>query len=340
MAVENIGGLYNTKQPGYDDTADIQAALKAFLYGSYTYDTTSTDPTQLPNPSLAYHLQSLKDRIQDQEDLGIGSDYLTSTEIENLVSPTDGFIAMDSDSTGGSIITTYATALYQNDAPTENLVDGMVWVDKDASPRRAYIYNNATDTWDIIDNIQSVIDASGDIIYGTANDSIARLPIGSDGQLLTISSGLPSWQDSQQKAWVQKSSGTLSGSSISVSGLNGEKLFIVLHDWSHNDATDSAMLSITFNNNTGPNYVNTGGLLTASALHSPAFNDSSTHDITIYVDLANTSSILKPVSTIADTSSGQYFGYFRDTNPISSIQVTLSPLGQFDNGTYQVWSYE
>ena len=52
MAVENIGGLYNTKQPGYDDAADIQAALKAFLYGSYTYDTTSTDPTQLPNPSL------------------------------------------------------------------------------------------------------------------------------------------------------------------------------------------------------------------------------------------------------------------------------------------------
>jgi hypothetical protein len=337
MAAEDIGGIYTTKQPGYDDTADIQAALKLFLYGAE-----GTPPATLAQVSggIAQHLKSIRQDLTTVDERGIGSDYLTSTEIENLSSPTDGFIAMDSTSTGGSIITTYATALYQNDAPTENLVDGMVWVDKDASPRRAYIYNESAETWDIIDNIQSVIDASGDIIYGTGNDLISRLPIGLEGQLLTVSSGLPSWQDNQQKSWVQKSSGTLSGSSISVSGLNGEKLFVVLHDWSHDDATDSAMLSINFNNNTGPNYINTGGLLTASALHSPAFNDSSTHDITIYVDLANTSSILKPVSTIADNSSGQYFGYFRDTTPISSIQITLSPLGQFDNGTYQVWSYE
>ena len=340
MATENIGGLYNTKQPGYDDAADIQAALKAFLYGSYDYDTTSTDPTQLPNPSLAHHLQGLKDRIQTQEDLGIGSDYLTLSEISALANPTDGFIVMASDSSGAAVQSTYGIALYQNEEPTENLINGMLWVDKDASPQRAYIYDEGTETWTAITEIPGIVENAGDLIYGTANDDIAILPIGSNGQILSVSSGLPSWQDHEQKSWIQKSSGSLSGSTLNVSGLDGEKLYILLHNWSHDDNTDSAMLSVTFNNNTGPNYINTGGLLTASALHSPTFNDCSIHDICICVDLANTSAILKPVSTIADNSSGQYFGYFRDNNPISSVQVTLSPTGAFDNGTYEVWSYE
>lgn len=340
MSVENIGGLYNTKQPGYDDTADIQAALKAFLYGDYNYDTTSTDPTQLPNPSLAHHLQGLKDRIQAQEDLGIGSDYLTLSEIEALTNPTDGFIVMASDSTGAAVQSTYGIALYQNEEPTQNLINGMIWVDKDANPQRAYIYDSGTSSWSAITEIPGIVDAAGDLIYGTAQDDIAALPIGLDGQILTVSSGLPSWQNHEQKSWIKKTSGSLTGSTLNVSGLNGEKLYIVLHNWSHDDATDSAMLSITFNNDSGPNYINTGGLLAASALHSPSFNDTSVHDISIYVDLANTSAILKPVSTIADSSSGQYFGYFRSTNAISSIQVTLSPTGSFDSGTYEIWSYE
>ncbi len=340
MSVENIGGLYNTKQPGYDDTADIQAALKAFLYGSYDYDTTSTDPTQLQNPSLAHHLQGLKDRIAAQEALGIGSDYLTLSQISAITSPTDGYIAMASDSTGAAVQSTYGIALYQNEEPTENLINGMLWVDKDATPQRAYIYDEGTDSWSAITEIPGIVDAAGDLIIGAGQDDISVLPVGSNGQILTVSSGLPSWQDHETKTWIKKSSGSLSGSSLSVSGLDGERLFIVLHDWSHDDATDSAMLSVTFNNNAGPNYINTGGLITANALHSPTFNDSSTHDITISIDLANTSSILKPVSTIADNSAGQYFGYFRDSTPISSVQVTLSPTGAFDNGTYEVWSYE
>lgn len=344
MAAEDIGGIYNVKQPGYDDTADIQAALKVFLYGDYNFDVTNSEATQkatiLTKNGLAKHLLNLDNRVTAQEDLGIGSDYLTLAEISALTDPTDGFIVMASDSTGSAVQSTYGIALYQNEEPTENLINGMLWVDKDASPQRAYIYDEGADSWTPITEIPGIVDAAGDLIYGTAQDDITVLPIGSNGQILTVSSGLPSWQDHEQKAWVKKSNGSLSGSSLNVSGLNGEKLVILLHNWSHDDATDSAMLSVTFNNNSGPNYINTGGLLTASALHSPTFNDSSIHDISISVDLANTSAILKPVSTIADNSAGQYFGYFRDNTPISSVQVTLSPTGAFDNGTYEVWSYE
>lgn len=124
MAAEDIGSLYNTKMPGYEDAADIQAALKLFLYGSTAYDTANTDPTQLPNPSLARHLQDLSDAITTLEDQGLGSLY-TATE---PTSPQDGLIWVDSDavptyvSTGSSQYLDYDTGT--NDL--QNIDDGVV----------------------------------------------------------------------------------------------------------------------------------------------------------------------------------------------------------------------
>lgn len=188
MATEDIGGLYNTKQPGYDDAADIQAALKAFLYGSYDYDTTSTDPTQLPNPSLAHHLQGLKDRIQDQEDLGIGSDYLTLAQIAAIASPVDGYIAMASDSNGGAVESLYASAFYSNEAPTTDIVDGVLWVDKDSAALDTYVYDSTLlpgDPWVRINDLKNIIQAKGDILIGTGSEGLDNLTVGANGTVLT-----------------------------------------------------------------------------------------------------------------------------------------------------------
>jgi hypothetical protein len=65
MAVESIGNLVPTKIPGYTDAADIQAALRAYHYGSYTFDTAETDPAELINPSIAYTINSLQDQIDN-----------------------------------------------------------------------------------------------------------------------------------------------------------------------------------------------------------------------------------------------------------------------------------
>jgi hypothetical protein len=140
-------------------------------------------------------------------------------------------------------------------------------------------------------------------------------------------------------SWQKISSGSLSGSSLEVSSIDGEKVFIVLKDWSH-DNVGSIDFSLTFNEDIGPNYVNTGGLLSSSHLGSPEFPDSGTYDMTVTVDLANTTSALKPVSTIADISTGSYFGYYKSTNPITSVQINLPSGTEFDSGTYEVWSYE
>lgn len=140
--------------------------------------------------------------------------------------------------------------------------------------------------------------------------------------------------------WQLIDSGDLSGTSVSVSGISGEKFYMILKDWGHSNSEDTLGLVVRFNSDSGPNYVNTGGLLSASGLYSPEFANTATQDLTIEVDLANTSAMLKPVATIADTAPGPYFGYYKNVLEISSIQITLSGDGTFDTGSYEVWSYQ
>lgn len=63
MPEENIGQLVPTKIPGYSDAADIQAALRLYHYGSYTFDTNETNASNLLNPSIAYTINDLQSQI-------------------------------------------------------------------------------------------------------------------------------------------------------------------------------------------------------------------------------------------------------------------------------------
>lgn len=63
MPAENIGTLVPTKIPGYSDAADIQAALRLYHYGSYTYDPNESNAANLVNPSVAYTLNNLQTQI-------------------------------------------------------------------------------------------------------------------------------------------------------------------------------------------------------------------------------------------------------------------------------------
>jgi hypothetical protein len=65
MAAEDIGELVPTKIPGYADSADIQAALRLYHYGSYTFDINEDDPAQLINPSIAYTVNNIQEQIDN-----------------------------------------------------------------------------------------------------------------------------------------------------------------------------------------------------------------------------------------------------------------------------------
>jgi hypothetical protein len=147
MTAQNIDGtllgtgVYNTKVPGYDDPADIQAALKLFLYGSTTFDPAATGAIDnLPNPSIARYLKAMQDEINFLESLGIGSSYGSEPE-----SPSTGYVWMPS--SGVAVAPIVQAVIYQNSAPVSDLTDGLLWVDKNSSPLAMYVYDLATTTW-------------------------------------------------------------------------------------------------------------------------------------------------------------------------------------------------
>jgi hypothetical protein len=206
MAAEDIGGIYNAQQPGYDDAADIQAALKVFLYGSYDFNTTDPEEDQklaiADNNGLAKHLLNLDNRLITQENQGIGSDYyptITDTEdiLTEITEPIDGQIVMVNLTNGSPVETNYASATYSNEAPTIDLVNGMLWIDKDSEAKDIYVYDLSITTWVPFNSLKNIVQAKGDILIGSSASNIDNLAIGSNGTVLTADDTQPlgvKWQ--------------------------------------------------------------------------------------------------------------------------------------------------
>lgn len=184
MAVEPIGTLYPTNIPGLADAADIQAALRAYHYGSYTYNTANSSPGSLEADSMAKFLYDIETDITALQNLPSSGGEVNATEpTVGDFSPEeipDGFVWVDADGSLGGV-PTGATAVFTNSAPVSSLTTGTVWVDKDATSITANPFIP-----------QAVINAKGDLLAGTANDTVAVLSVGTNGYVLAASSATAS----------------------------------------------------------------------------------------------------------------------------------------------------
>ena len=152
MAVENIGNLVPTKIPALSDDANIQDALKAYHYGSYTFDTAENNTANLLNPSIAYTITNLQTQITTKAALEVAardSSRATTTAptaaaftaFSNTIP--DGYVWLDKDSSAG--VGYYAaTSVYTATAPSTNLANGLIWIKKGSSPLEMYVYNGDT----------------------------------------------------------------------------------------------------------------------------------------------------------------------------------------------------
>jgi hypothetical protein len=139
---ENIGSVFPTKIPEYAEDADIQEALRLYHYGSIV-PPTNLDGVEVN--SVAGHLKTINNKVTVLEGLGVGSDY-SSTEPAD---PVNGFIWVNAN-TSANIVANTSVALLQNSAPTSgevNLVSGLLWVDKDSSPLKMYVYDTSVPGW-------------------------------------------------------------------------------------------------------------------------------------------------------------------------------------------------
>lgn len=142
MASEDIGNVYKTQIPGYEDAADIQAALRLYHYGTTTVPATEED---LEENSVAGHLKALDVRLDDIE-LDPARSIISNTEPSG-VSLVNGYIWVDSTSVTGNA-PTYGTATYSASNPTENVTVGTLWVDSDSSPLKLYVWSGTE--WRVI----------------------------------------------------------------------------------------------------------------------------------------------------------------------------------------------
>ena len=216
MAVESIGALYPTKIPGYADAADIQAALRAYHYGSYSYNTANTSPASLEAGSIAKFLYDIETDITALENRpASGGEVDTAAPAAVDFTPAeipDGFVWVDEDGSLGGV-PIGATAVFTNSVPTTSLTTGTLWVDKDASGVVANPYI-ATST----------INAKGDLLAGSANDAITVLSVGTNGQVLkansATTSGLEWSTDNSYSAPTLGSTSIASGATVTtIAGL-------------------------------------------------------------------------------------------------------------------------
>lgn len=145
MASEDIGALYNTQIPGYDDAADIQAALRLYHYGSSSYDINNANTALIEPDSIAGAFNAIDTRINTLETQTVPAQ-VSSTE---PTSPVEGYLWLDtSASTSNGVFGMVAD--YQEIAPTTYLSHGRIWVKSGVTPLEMYVYNSSTASWDRI----------------------------------------------------------------------------------------------------------------------------------------------------------------------------------------------
>ncbi len=203
----------------------------------------------------------------------------------------------------------------------------------------------------------------GDIEYrsATANTN-TRLGIGTTGQVLAVSGGVPAWTTpagSGSNFVALNGAGTsLSGSSTSITGLSGyDKYYVYIYNMSGSTGTPG--FNMTFNSDTSSKY---GGDALQLNANSTAINivgitftgingdtsfplgfaaAASSLNATMMITGGNSSGakIVERQAGVGSTSGNSVLiqtGIYTGTSVISSIQITCS-TGTFDAGTVYIY---
>jgi hypothetical protein len=192
---------------------------------------------------------------------------------------------------------------------------------------------------------------TGDTIYSSSGSTPARLGIGSTGNVLTVSGGLPTWAAPAGGGGMTLLSTTsLSGASTTISSISGSynKLELYLDDF-YND-TAGYIIDVFFNSDTTTTNYFSGQFRARAVNEGFVFADNSTltgfgtptsqQNTFLFVSMPNYSSTSQrkqyfaQVTGMSDTglASVIVLGGWKNDNAITSI--TLTPRGgNFGAGT-------
>jgi hypothetical protein len=221
-----------------------------------------------------------------------------------------------------------------------------------------------------VDPVQDLVTTKGDIVAATAADTLTRLGVGSDGQVLTADSvettGLK-WVTpaSPSKDYTLLNSGNtgLTGgiNTKTWSSLTGYDDFLILVR-AVSSTVAGAFVNVRFNSDTGSNYtqfglgLNGGGTYSAGLFGSVerfdqtdlrvgSLSNSATSAVNggVRIEGAKSTNIktidISGAGTVAGSNSQNLYntmGYYKGTSAITSITVLLD-TGDFDAGNIYIY---
>jgi hypothetical protein len=203
----------------------------------------------------------------------------------------------------------------------------------------------------------SLLTTTGDTIYASAASTPARRAIGTTGQVLTVSGGLPVWATpaSSNIQWTAVNAGgtTLSGSTTTISGITGANQLMVLYVQASSTSTYIELYA-RLNNDSGSNYLyggfnQVGGTtndmnsVTANKFLIAGGSASATAGASgsLLITGGNSSGV-KYVNGLSGQNGGNgngaygFGGYWNNTSTITEINFFFS-AGTFDAGTVYVF---
>ena len=223
------------------------------------------------------------------------------------------------------------------------------------SSKPAYVYDAGTDTWIPIGPGEhthayvekSTLTTTGDLVYASSANTPARLGIGSTGQVLTVSGGVPAW-GTASGGMTELASGSLSGSALSLTSISGsyiDLVFVLLDFWCSSDSGINFKLNNSGNIYSDTNRVDNVGITQASAGLTATFDNTDGNNF-LYLQI--------PQYT-QTTANKMAYGYTLtkrfDANgnynmwPIWYAQlltdavnrIDISCTGTFSGGTYKLY---
>jgi hypothetical protein len=195
---------------------------------------------------------------------------------------------------------------------------------------------------------------TGDTIYSSSGSTPARLGIGTTGQVLTVSGGVPTWATASAAAqtFTLISTTSLSGSTTTVTGLSGKnQLYFFIDGASMSGAGQD--LNIRFNSDSGNNYKGIGTLINGSTLSGVSDLDGASlffaqqggdaaNTVTGYLMLDGANATTNKPFSFASRATGTSnrsvsgMGRYTGTSVISSVSV-IAGSGTFDAGSILVF---
>lgn len=205
-------------------------------------------------------------------------------------------------------------------------------------------------------NIDGILTTTGDTYYASAAATPARLGIGTAGQVLAVSSGVPTWTTlaAADSTWTLLNAGgtALTGAAtITVSGISTNNIWIWISKGS--SASASSKITLRLNGDTGANYNyqllkwnttsagNEWGDLDTS-INLGQTGNSAASSLSSTIQIAGTkSTTLIPITLASAPSGDQYVAMAGSANYSASAAITsvsvISNTGNFDAGTIFVY---